>query len=104
MNVLKKPGAYTKRVTLKEMARLLNRCEKTFRKYVLEYKIPHIRLGRDMLFNVEEVNKFLLNLTMKTDLDSGDKISVNARKYGIKNNSLKLRKTQNKYAKLLGIS
>ena len=103
MNDLKS-NAYTKRVTLKEMARLLNRCEKTFRKYVLEYKIPHIRLGRDMLFDAEEVEKFLLNLTMESSLNSAGKKPVNARKYGVKNNSSKLRKTQNKYAKLLGIS
>ncbi len=52
------------RITLKEMAQRLNRCPKTFRKYVIEYKIPHICLGRDMLFNAHEVENYLSDLTL----------------------------------------
>lgn len=52
-----------KLLTLKEMAHRLNRCERTFRKYVDEYGIPHIRLGRDLLFNHLEVESFLKNKT-----------------------------------------
>ncbi len=52
------------RITLKEMAKRLNRCPKTFRKYLIEYKIPHICLGRDMLFNAVEVENYLSNLTL----------------------------------------
>lgn len=51
-------------VTLKEMARYLNRCERTLRKYVAEYDIPHIRLGRDLLFNRLEVENFLKTKTV----------------------------------------
>src|SRR5687768_12079828 len=93
-----------KRLTLKQMADYLNRCEKTFRKYVLEYKIPHIRLGRDMLFNAEEVETYLVNLTMSEarNIDSED--SVKAAKSKIRKNVTKINKYQNKYAKLLGIS
>jgi excisionase family DNA binding protein len=104
MKDLKKYTTIKKRVTLKQMANHLNRCEKTFRKYVVEYKIPHIRLGRDMLFNVEEVENFLLNLTMEGDLIQADKKTETARKFGVKNKLSKLNKSQNKYAKLLGIS
>jgi excisionase family DNA binding protein len=93
-----------KRLTLKQMANHLNRCEKTFRKYVVEYKIPHIRLGRDMLFDAEEVEIYLLNLTMKDDFTEADKKIETARKFGVKNKLSKLNKSQNKYAKLLGIS
>ena len=52
------------RITLKEMAQKLNRCPKTFRKYVVEYQIPHICLGRDMLFDTTEVENYLSNLTL----------------------------------------
>lgn len=38
-------------LTLSEMAKRVNRSTKTFRKYVLEYDVPHIRMGRDLLFD-----------------------------------------------------
>jgi hypothetical protein len=64
-----RPGIYKcnqqVRISLKEMAQRLNRCPKTFRKYVIEYQIPHICLGRDMLFNAVEVEDFLTALTLK---------------------------------------
>lgn len=86
------------------MASYLNRCEKTFRKYVSEYKIPHIRLGRDMLFNIEEVENYLLNLTM-TDMYSSERKKPEKKKISHgKKNLPNQNKTQNKYAKLLGIS
>ena len=43
------------RLTLSEMSERLHRSTKTFRKYVLQYDIPHIRLGRDLLFDEKEV-------------------------------------------------
>lgn len=52
-----------KKLTLKQMAERLNRCERTFKKYVIEYRVPHIKLGRDMLFNPIEVETYLKNLT-----------------------------------------
>lgn len=93
-----------KRLTLKQMARHLNRCEKTFRKYVLEYKIPHIRLGRDMLFDAEKVENFLQNLTMSNNSVETDGKFVSSTKSKRKTHISKLNKPQNKYAKLLGIS
>jgi excisionase family DNA binding protein len=68
-----------KRVTLKEMAEILNRCPKTFRKYVEKYNIPHIRLGRDMLFDVQEVENHLKNRTLseiKTDTPTSPKTKL----------------------------
>jgi hypothetical protein len=41
------------------MAAHLNRSPRTFRKYVDEYRIPHIRLGRDLLFDPREVADYL---------------------------------------------
>jgi len=46
-------------LTLSQMAERLNRCPKTFRKYVEELDIPHIRLGRDFLFDPDEVTAYL---------------------------------------------
>jgi hypothetical protein len=48
-----------RRLTLEQMAFKLNRCSKTFRKYVATYEIPHIRLGRDLLFDEAEVIRHL---------------------------------------------
>jgi excisionase family DNA binding protein len=93
-----------KRVTLKQMADHLNRCEKTFRKYVLEYKIPHIRLGRDMLFDTEEVESFLLNLTMSGEQSLVFENSKKTKNSSVKKNLSNQNKSQNKYANLLGIS
>jgi excisionase family DNA binding protein len=89
------------RITLKEMAQRLNRCPKTFRKYVIEYQIPHICLGRDMLFNAAEVEKFLSNLTLTNQ--SSVQVSV-TRKSKTKQNINKLDKSRNRYASLLGLS
>jgi len=103
MQDLVKIRADQKRITIKEMAQRLNRCEKTFRKYVIEYKIPHIRLGRDMLFNADEVESYLLNLTMKSADSLSDASSAKTK--AKTNKSLKHQdKSKNKYAKLLGIS
>ena len=46
-------------LTLTQMAERLNRCPKTFRKYVDALDIPHIRLGRDLLFDAAEVTAHL---------------------------------------------
>lgn len=54
-----------KLLTSFEMAQRLNRCKKTFAKYVRAYEIPHIKLGRDMLFDEAEVIAFLKNLSQQ---------------------------------------
>lgn len=92
-----------KLVTVKEMAGILNRCERTFRKYVREYNIPHIRLGRDMLFNASEVENFLKNLTIETQ-NSEPVQDFSGSKLKTKRNLKELNKTKNKYANLLGLS
>jgi excisionase family DNA binding protein len=51
----------SKPLTLEEMAKELRRTAKTFRKYVSEYDIPHIRLGRDFLFDRDKVIAYLEN-------------------------------------------
>ena len=89
------------RITLKEMAQRLNRCPKTFRKYVVEYQIPHICLGRDMLFNAVEVEEFLSNLTL-TNQSSVQMLVM--RKSKTKQNTNKLGKSRNRYPSLLGLS
>ncbi len=92
------------RITLKEMAKRLNRCPKTFRKYVVEYKIPHICLGRDMLFNAVEVENYLSNLTF-VNQPSVETVQVpNIRKSKTKQNSKNIDKSKNRYATLLGLS
>lgn len=48
-----------------EMAARLNRCSKTFLKYVDKYDIPHIRLGRDLLFDPVKVKDYLENYHQK---------------------------------------
>jgi excisionase family DNA binding protein len=92
------------RITLKEMAKRLNRCPKTFRKYLIEYKIPHICLGRDMLFNAVEVENYLSNLTL-VNQPSVEPVQVsNIRKSKTKQNSKNIDKSKNRYASLLGLS
>ena len=91
-------------VTVKQMSALLNRCERTFRKYVRQYKIPHIRLGRDMLFNPPEVENYLKNLTLVNQ--PGDPAAANyfKEKLKTKRNVNSLNNSRNKYARLLGLS
>ncbi len=82
------------RITLKEMAKRLNRCAKTFRKYVIEYEIPHICLGRDMLFNAAEVENYLSNFTLMNQ-SSGRKSETSvSRKLKTKRNSKKLEQSR----------
>ncbi len=60
-----------RRLTLSEIASEYNRCTKTFRKYVIDLGIPHIKLGRDMLFDRDQVRDFLEKRTtpaLKVDL------------------------------------
>ena len=93
-----------KRITLKEMAQKLNRCPKTFRKYVVEYQIPHILLGRDMLFDAAEVENYLSNLTLINQLstvESGVSVSKISK---TKPNSKKPEQSKSRYASLLGLS
>ncbi len=91
------------RITLKEMAQRLNRCPKTFRKYVIEYQIPHICLGRDMLFDAVEVEKYLSNLTLINQLPTPQFRVSNAKKTKTKLNSKKLDQSKERYASLLGL-
>lgn len=48
-----------KLLSLEEMAAELGKCSKTFAKYVRKYRIPHLKLGRTMLFDQVEVIAFL---------------------------------------------
>ena len=92
------------RITLKDMAQRLNRCPKTFRKYVIEYQIPHICLGRDMLFNAAEVENYLSTLTLAKQ-PSVQLVQASATgKSKTKGNLNKPEKTRNRYASLLGLS
>ncbi|MFN6965257.1 MAG: hypothetical protein ACK4S4_16035 [Pyrinomonadaceae bacterium] len=50
------------RLTLIEIAAEYHRHPKTFRKYVLKLDIPHVKLGRDMLFDRDQVRDFLESL------------------------------------------
>lgn len=50
-------------LTLSQMAERCNRSTKTFRKYVLEYDVPHIRMGRDLLFDENKVHAHLEKIT-----------------------------------------
>ncbi len=92
------------RITLKEMAQKLNRCPKTFRKYVIEYQIPHICLGRDMLFNAAEVENYLSNFTLMNQSSTRKSEAAVSRKLKTKRNSKKLEQSRNRYASLLGLS
>ncbi len=92
------------RITLKEMAQRLNRCPKTFRKYVIEYQIPHICLGRDMLFNAIEVENFLTILALKKQ-SSIEQVQVpNTKKSKTKGIFKNLDQSRNRDASLLGLS
>jgi excisionase family DNA binding protein len=59
MNEKPKPP---KMLSLSEMAHRLNFHPKTFRKYVIENQIPHIKLGRDMRFDATKVERYLETL------------------------------------------
>lgn len=56
------------RVKLPEMARLLSRSPKQFRRDVANYEIPHLKLGRDKLFDPEEVEQLLLSKSFEPRL------------------------------------
>ncbi len=92
------------RITLKEMANRLNRCPKTFRKYVIEYQIPHICLGRNMLFSAVEVEEFLSNLTLINQSSSRRVQIPNTKQSKTKRNLKNRDQSKNRYASLLGLS
>lgn len=54
-------------LTLSEMSKRLGRSTKTFRKYVDQYQIPHIRMGNDFLFDEAEVVAYLKKYTEQND-------------------------------------
>jgi hypothetical protein len=60
----------SKRIPLKQMAEMYSRCTKTFRKYVIDLGIPHVTLGRDMLFDPVEVDTFLRRQTIVPETPS----------------------------------
>lgn len=45
--------------TLAKMADAYGVCQKTFKRYVREYRIPHEKLGREMYFDPDEVRAHL---------------------------------------------
>ncbi|MGI8468927.1 MAG: hypothetical protein ACR2N3_10785 [Pyrinomonadaceae bacterium] len=51
------------RVKLSVMARILSRCPKQFKQDVKKYDIPHLGIGRDLLFYPQEVEEYLSELT-----------------------------------------
>jgi len=92
------------RLTLREMAQRLNRCPKTFRKYVIEYQIPHICLGRDMLFDATEVENYLSNFTQINQSSTQEPQIQIPRKSKTKSNTKNSYQSRNRYANLLGLS
>ncbi len=92
------------RLTLREMAQRLNRCPKTFRKYVIEYQIPHICLGRDMLFDATEVENYLSNFTRINQSSTQEPQIQIPKKLKTKSNTKNSYQSRNRYANLLGLS
>ncbi len=63
-----------KYIKLSEMAKLLSRGAEQFRKEVIKYAIPHIRLGQDRLFDSKEVILFLSSQTRHSEeIETGRK-------------------------------
>lgn len=58
--------------TLKEFAEYLNCSTKTASKYVEKYEIPHIKLGRDLRFDLEEVKTHLKTVVAGGAVDLPD--------------------------------
>ena len=79
------------------MAARLNRSTKTFRKYVDEYDIPHVRLGRDLLFDRAEVEAYLKAETVKRRQKRYELAKPKRRHYSTPVES-------DKYAQLLGLA
>lgn len=57
---------FSKRIKLPEMAKLLSRSAKQFRRDVANHEIPHLRLGRTKLFDAIEVFEFLSRQTRES--------------------------------------
>ena len=59
---------FNQHIKLSDMARLLSRSSKQFKKDVEIYNIPCIKLGRTLLFNSKKVTAYLyeLNSELKT--------------------------------------
>lgn len=53
-------------IKLSDMARLLSRSSKQFKKDVEIYNIPCIKLGRTLLFNSEKVTAYLYELSSES--------------------------------------
>jgi excisionase family DNA binding protein len=81
---------------LKESAEYFGLTEKTFRKYVIEYHIPHIRFGRVRLFDLPKVEAFLESISFDfTEKQEFAPLKVKSNVRAIGSNS--------RYAKLLGL-
>lgn len=90
----------TKWIKLSEMAKLLNRSAKQFRKDVAKQMIPHIILGKTKMFDQTEVENFLRSQTTNSA-----EIEVNKKNKRRKtSNSPKNKSTENlHYKELLGL-
>ncbi len=58
-------NAKNQHIKLSEMASILSRSAKQFRKDVEIYNIPFIKLGRTLLFDADKVNAYLYEQTAK---------------------------------------
>lgn len=52
-------------LSLSDMAERLGCCAKTFRRHVLKQGIPHIRLGKRLLFDPNRVELYLETIQME---------------------------------------
>jgi hypothetical protein len=87
------------RLNLNQIAEAYRRSPKTFRKYVRELKIPHIQLGREMLFDPAEVERHLVSLS-----ESGDRAAPDLKaKPAAKRTTRGPRPEAKRYAEMLGI-
>ena len=61
---------FNQRIKLPAMARLLSRSIKQFRADVCNYQIPYIQLGRNKLFDPEEVERYLIEFRLANSASS----------------------------------
>lgn len=88
-------------VTIDLIAKHFECCEKTFRKYVKRYKIPHIRLGRQLRFNISEVEAFLRQMIANEQNRKARNILKRTSK--LNKTTKKSNKAKQRYANLLGL-
>lgn len=66
---------FNQRIKLPEMARLLSRSIKQFRADVCNYQIPYIQLGRNKLFDPQEVEQYLIEYKLSNSTSSATRSS-----------------------------